>query len=68
MGDADKISPQADGEVVWSRRLDAGVKLVTMLCIVTCDGDKKARSPGSTKETVKTIRVRECRVIPADLW
>jgi len=30
------------------------------------DGDKKARFTGeSTKETVKTIRVRECRVIPA---
>jgi hypothetical protein len=31
------------------------------------DGGKKARLTKSTKETVKTIRVRECRVIPAGL-
>jgi hypothetical protein len=29
--------------------------LVTMLAHRTGDGGKKARSPGSTKETVKTI-------------
>jgi hypothetical protein len=34
----------------------------------TGDGGKQARSPGSAKETVKTIRVRECRVIPVYLW
>ena len=46
----------ADGEVVWSWRPDAGVKLATMLCIVVGDGDNKARSPGrAPKETVKTI-------------
>jgi hypothetical protein len=33
------------------------------------DGGKKARLTGeSAKETVKTIRVRECRVIPENLW
>jgi hypothetical protein len=33
------------------------------------DGDKKELVAGeSTKETVKTIRVRECRVVPVDLW
>ena len=25
-------APEADGEVVWSRRPDAGVKLAMMLC------------------------------------
>jgi len=31
------------------------------------EGGKKARLTGeSTKETAKTIRVRECRVIPVD--
>src|SRR6266850_7584229 len=28
------------------------------------DGGKRARSPGSAKETVKTIACGECRVIP----
>jgi len=32
----------ADGEVVWSWRLDAGVNPVTMLTHYTGDGDKKA--------------------------
>jgi hypothetical protein len=33
------------------------------------DGDKKEFVAGeSTKETVKTIRVRECRAVPVDLW
>jgi hypothetical protein len=32
------------------------------------DGDKQARSHKSAKETVKTIRVRECRMIPVDSW
>jgi hypothetical protein len=32
-------------------------------------GGNRARLTGeSTKETVKTIRVRECRVVPVDLW
>jgi hypothetical protein len=32
------------------------------------DGDKQARSPGSAKETVKTTRVPEYRVIPVRPW
>ena len=57
----------ADGEVVWSWRLDAGVK----------SGGSQFRrrrrqtspiSGESTKETVKTIRVRECRVVPVYPW
>ncbi len=45
----------SDGEVVWSWHLDAGVKLATMPAHRACDSGKKARSLGSTKETVKTI-------------
>ena len=52
------MAPAADGEVVWSWTPSAGV-----------DGGYQAWYAGeSAKETVKTIRVRECRVIPVDLW
>ncbi len=48
----------ADGEVVWSWTPSAGV-----------DGGYQAWYAGeSTKEAVKTIRVRECRVIPVRPW
>jgi hypothetical protein len=48
----------ADGEVVWSWTPSAGV-----------DGGYQAWYAGeSTKEAVKTIRVRECRAVPVDLW
>ena len=43
-GAADESADFADGEVVWSRRLDAGVKSARRRAD---DGDKKARSPGS---------------------
>jgi hypothetical protein len=36
-------APEADGEAVWSRRPDAGVKLAEV--IFADDGGKKARSP-----------------------
>jgi hypothetical protein len=36
---------QADGEVVWSRCLDAGINRPMMLTHRGGDGDKKARSP-----------------------
>jgi hypothetical protein len=50
--------PAADGEVVWSWTPSAGV-----------DGGYQAWYAGeSTKEAVKTIRVRECRAVPVDLW
>jgi hypothetical protein len=39
----------ADGEVVWFWRLDAGVKLVTMQAHRAGDGDNKARSPGRAR-------------------
>jgi hypothetical protein len=39
------------------------------LRIVARDGGNKARlTEEITKEAVKTIRVRECRVIPARPW
>ena len=59
-------STGADGEVVWSRHPDAGVKSAGV-----SRGGRWQTSPvtgESTKETVKTIRVRECRVIPVNLW
>jgi hypothetical protein len=49
-----------DGEVVWSWHRDAGVKLME-----TFRKRRWQESPftgESTKEPVKTIRVRECRV------
>ncbi len=52
---------QADGEVVWSWRPDAGAK--------ACgsdpqdDGGKRARSPGRARRTpLKPLR-RECRLM-----
>ena len=54
----------ADGEVVWSWRLDAGVKFAEPS---VGDGDKKARSPGrARRKPLKPLR-RECRVTPVDL-
>jgi len=68
----------ADGEVVWSWH----PLLVSSLAEVSIgptgrvkpfnprgDGGKKELVTGeSAKETVKTIRVRECRVIPVRPW
>src|SRR3979411_1273648 len=45
----------ADGEVVWSGRLDAGVKLAET--ISADDGDKQARSPGrARRKPLKPLR------------
>jgi hypothetical protein len=45
---------KADGEVVWSRRPDAGVKLAEQS---VDDGGKQARlTEESSKEAVKSIR------------
>ena len=47
-------STGADGEVVWSRRLDAGVKSVG---IPAEDGDNQARSPGRARsKPLKPLR------------
>jgi hypothetical protein len=68
-GDARRAAPEADGEVVWSWRSEAGAKPAMMLTRLAGDGGNPAMVTGeSTKETVKTIRVRECRVIPVDSW
>jgi hypothetical protein len=42
----------ADGEVAWSRRPDAGAKLRMMM---RSDGGKRARSPGRSRISRKTI-------------
>ena len=52
---------EADGEVVWSRHPDAGVKFALRSA---SDGGKKARSPGrARRKPLKPLR-GECRVIP----
>jgi hypothetical protein len=54
-------APDADGEVVWSRRPDAGVKLAATSA---GDGGKQARSPGRARsKPLKPLR-GECRVFP----
>ena len=59
---------RADGEVVWSWRPLAGVKLATMLCIAPMTVTKKVMDTGEiTKETVKTI-ARGMPVIRLHLW
>jgi len=45
----------ADGEVAWSWRPDAGVKSAKMLPLLAGDGGKKARSPGRSRISRKTI-------------
>jgi len=45
----------ADGEVAWSWRPDAGVKSAKMLPHLAGDGGKKARSPGRSRISRKTI-------------
>src|SRR5713101_7592299 len=55
----------ADGEVVWSWRLDAGVKLWRHVgptgrrqALIRNDGDKTARSPGRARsKPLKPLRV-----------
>jgi hypothetical protein len=55
----------AYGEVVWSWRPDAGVKLAE---VSADDGGKKARSPGrARKKPLKPLR-GEGRVFPVNLW
>jgi hypothetical protein len=46
---ARRAAASADGEIVWSWRLDAGVNPVTMLRIVTWDGGNKARSAAASR-------------------
>jgi len=55
----------ADGEIVWSWRRDAGVKLASD--DLAGDGGKKARSPGRSRISRNPSR-RECRLIRLYLW
>ncbi len=48
--------PEADGEVVWSWRLDAGVKFAEV--VFAGDGDKPARSPGRARR--KPLKPSAC--------
>jgi hypothetical protein len=50
----------ADGEVVWSWRPDAGVKLAGFSAD---DGGNKARSPGRARRKPLKPSRRECRLI-----
>jgi len=53
----------------WRQVCGRRWKALAVLSRRACDGGKKARlTEESTKETVKTIRVRECRVIPVRPW
>ena len=58
----------ADGEVVWSWRSDAGVKLAKTLMRLADDGGNQAWSPGrARRKPLKPLR-REGRMISANLW
>ncbi|SRR6266851_1089303 len=50
----------ADGEVVWSWRPDAGVKLAERSAD---DGGKRARSPGRARRKLLKPSRRECRLM-----
>ena len=45
----------ADGEIVWSWRPDAGAKFDKTLTRLAGDGGKKARSPGRSRISRKTV-------------
>jgi len=60
------MAHEADGEAVWSRRPDAGVKSAE--AISADDGGKKARSPRrARRKPLKPLR-GECRVFPVWPW
>src|ERR1700688_2762690 len=55
-GDARRAAPEADGEVVWSWRPDAGAKFLRKL-FRRSDGGKRARSPGRARyKLLKPLR------------
>jgi hypothetical protein len=53
----------AEGEVVWSWRPDAGAKLAKTLMRLAGDGGKRARSPGRVRSTPLKPSRRECRMM-----
>ncbi len=58
----------ADGEVVWSRRPDAGAKLAMMLASCGRRGQESPVPEESTKEPVKTIRAGDAGLPPLNLY
>jgi hypothetical protein len=52
---------KADGEVVWSWRPLAGVKLATMLCIAPMTVTEKSWTPGRARRKPLKPSRRECR-------
>src|ERR1700730_25905 len=48
------MAPEVDGEVVWSWRPDAGAKFLRSK-LLRSDGGKRARSPGRSRISRKTI-------------
>src|SRR5262249_48842578 len=61
------IGADADGEVVWSWRPLAGVKLARMLCIATMTVTKRSWTRGEHEGNRKTI-ARGMPVIRLHLW
>jgi hypothetical protein len=58
----------ADGEVVWFWRPDAGAKVLERNARFRSDGGKRARSPGRARRTpLKPLR-RDRRMFPVNLW
>jgi len=58
-----RLTLQADGEVVWSWRSDAGAKFAKTLPRLASDGGKRARSPGRARRTPLKPSRRECRLM-----
>src|SRR3974390_2897009 len=56
----------ADGEVVWSWRPLAGVKLATMLCIAPMTVTKTSWTPGRARRKPLKPSRRECRNDPTE--
>jgi len=65
-GAARRAATVADGEVVWSWRPLAGVKLATMLCIAPMTVTKRSWTPGRARsKPLKPLR-GECRNDPTE--
>ena len=60
-------APGADGEVVWSCCLDAGINLVTMLRIAPGTETRKPDLRGEHEGNRKTIRAGNAGTYPANL-
>jgi hypothetical protein len=58
----------ADGEVVWFWRSDAGAKLAKTLTRLADDGGNQAWSSGRARRKPLKPPRRECRLIRLYLW